>query len=152
VTFAAAVVVDAAGRALVVRRPEGGLLAGLWAFPDAVLADGDGGEARGVGAGDRRRARPADEAALVDAARAAARHVGTRLAGSAPRCLAPVPHRFTHLAAVYRPVVLAGRARENENRRWIPLNGPWPVALPVAQQKIARAAAAALSLIEDTSE
>ncbi len=140
-TFVVAVVVDGGGRALVVRRPEGGLLGGLWAFPDAVLANGDGGGARLV-----------DEATLVETARGAAREVGARLAGSAPRHLAPVVQRFTHRVATYRPVLLAGRARENQNRRWTPLNGLRPVALPVAQRKIARAAAAALGLIEDTSE
>jgi hypothetical protein len=55
-----------------------------------------------------------------------------------------VTHRFTHLVATYRPVLLAGAGRRGQNHRWVPLEGPWPVAIPVAQQKIARAAAAAL--------
>lgn len=88
---------------------------------------------------------------LVEAAREAARGAGVRVGASAGRSLAPVSHRFTHLVATYHPVVLAGRARENENRRWIPLEEPWPVALPVAQQKIARATAA-LGEVKDTSE
>jgi adenine-specific DNA glycosylase len=62
--------------------------------------------------------------------------------------LEPVRHRFTHLEATYHPVVLgvalAGNGADGENRRWIPLEPPHDVALPVAQQKIARAATAAL--------
>jgi len=133
-TYACAVVVDGRGRALVVRRPEGGLLAGLWAFPDVALTQGR------------------NDADMVRAARAAAADVGARVGESPTRRLSPVSHRFTHLSATYHPVVLAGRARESENRRWIPLAEPWPVALPVAQQKIARAAATALGDVEDTSE
>ncbi len=131
-TLATAVVVDGHGRGLLVRRPEGGLLAGLWAFPDRVVREG------------------AEGAAVARAARKAARSVGASLSRSAPRALATVRHRFTHLSAAYRPVVLAGRLPEDENRRWIPLEGPWPVALPVAQQKIARAAAVALDPCEPT--
>lgn len=131
-TLATAVVVDGEGRGLVVRRPEGGLLAGLWAFPDGVVQEG------------------AEAAEVARAARKAARGAGAALCRSAPRALAPVLHRFTHLAATYRPVVLAGRLPEDENRRWVPLEGPWPVALPVAQQKIARAAAVALDPCQPT--
>jgi len=141
--FACAVVVDGHGRALVVRRPEGGLLGGLWAFPDVALTDGNGRQALENGG---------SEPALARAARAAARGAGAHVDRSRPRQLDPVSHRFTHLAATYHPVVLAGRADENEYRRWIPLEGPWPVALPVAQQKIARAAAAAPGDVYDTSK
>jgi len=132
---ATAVVLDGQGRALVVRRGEEGLLAGLWAFPDRIIQ----------GSGHR---------ALAEAARAAAQAAGVELAGpaasagnpgsercAAPDLLPPVYHRFTHLAVTYHPVVLAGQAQEDENRRWISLDPPWPVALPVAQQKIARGAA-----------
>jgi A/G-specific adenine glycosylase len=227
-TWATAVVVDRSGHALVVRRPPDGLLAGMWAFPDALL-DGDGAapaEGRAGRADPGRRpsthrtgrtlqadqavtqaaARTAAEAAaeacgvglaakpgrpvadpahlpldpnhpVVDpahtpapAAHAAtpaahagtparhaatpARHAATpaRHAATAARHpaawsgrpLDAVLHRFTHLTATYLPVLLAGDGPEDENRRWIPLAGPWPVALPVAQQKIAAAAAAAL--------
>jgi hypothetical protein len=58
--------------------------------------------------------------------------------------LEAVKHRFTHLAATYRPVVLAADGASGQLHRWAPLEGPWPVAVPVAQQKIARAAAAML--------
>ncbi|MDP2956381.1 MAG: A/G-specific adenine glycosylase [Longimicrobiales bacterium] len=131
-TLATAVVVDGDGRGLLVRRADDGLLAGLWAFPDAEVEEG------------------VEAAAVARAARKAARSVGASLSRSAPRALATVRHRFTHLSATYRPVVLAGRLPEDENRRWVPLGGPWPVALPVAQQKIARAAAVALGPSEPT--
>jgi A/G-specific adenine glycosylase len=125
-TFATAVVVDREGRGLFVRRAEGGLLGGLWAFPD-----------RAVGAG-------APEGGLRREARRAARAAGAVPTRAPGVVITPVPHRFTHLAVVYLPVVLAGEAPLDENRRWVPLEGPWPVAVPVAQQKIARAAAATL--------
>ena len=129
---AVAVVVDASQRGLVVRRPPEGLLAGMWAFPDAAWSP-EGGD------GLAEAAREAARSAGVTAARG---RDGAREDGKpAPLLLDPVLHRFTHLTVTYHPVVLAGRAEETEDRRWIPLEGPWPVALPVAQQKMARAAA-----------
>lgn len=125
-TLATAVVVDGRGRGLLVRLPEGGLLGGLWAFPALEV-----GEA-------------ATGAALSRAARRAARAAGVESKPAGGTLLAPVTHRFTHLVATYRPVLLAGTARRGQNQRWLTLEGPWPVAVPVAQQKIARAAAAAL--------
>ncbi len=125
-TLAAAVVVDGRERGLLVRRPEGGLLGGLWAFPDREVDEG-------TSPGGIRRA-----------ARYAARSTGAQPSRAPGLVITPVPHRLTHLAVTYRPVVLAGEAAQDENHRWVPLEGPWPVAVPVAQQKIARAAAAAL--------
>lgn len=141
---AVAVVVDGLGGGLVVRRPAEGLLAGMWAFPDAVMPDGRGPVGRGEGeSGPGIRSSASLRASLLSA-RKAARGEGVTLP-PAPRCrpvaLPPVLHRFTHLTVTYHPVVLAGEAEETEDRRWVPLEGPWPVALPVAQQKVARAAA-----------
>lgn len=128
-TFATAAVVDSEGRGMVVRRGDEGLLARLWAFPDAEveLPSGGGGEH-----------------VVREAAVAAATAAGAILAPREGALLPEVRHRFTHLAASYRPVLLAGEGSDDENRRWIPLEEPWPVALPVAQQKIAGAASAAL--------
>ena len=125
-TLAVAVVVDGEGRGLLVRRAEGGLLGGLWAFPDRHVDPG------------------ASIGGLLREARRAARWAGAEPTRAPGVAITPVPHRFTNLAVTYRPVVLAGTAPEDENRRWVPLQGPWPVAVPVAQQSIARAAAAAL--------
>jgi A/G-specific adenine glycosylase len=126
--FATAVLVDPLGRVLVVRRPEDGLLGGLWSFPDAsVKRDGE----------------------VVTAARRVAVESGVCVQDRRIRTrLEPVSHRFTHLEATYHPVVLAvalaASAADGENRCWIPLEPPHEVALPVAQQKIAKAATAAL--------
>lgn len=139
-TLATAVVVDGSGRALVVRRPEDGLLGGLWAFPDADMEGWDD---------------------VVEAARGAAEEAGAALEGGPgrehpperpggeggaspgarrrlPVTLPPLRHRFTHLEATYRPVVLAGSGAGGEDRLWVALDDPG-VALPVAQRKIARA-------------
>jgi A/G-specific adenine glycosylase len=135
--FVVAVVVDPLGRALVIRRPEHGLLAGMWAFPDAPLEEED--EDRVTAA------TKAVVAGAEDAATGGLEGVSVRVGpGAWPRDLPAVRHRFTHLDATYQPVLLAGGGSDAENRRWIPLAEPWPVALPVAQQKIARSAAAAL--------
>jgi A/G-specific adenine glycosylase len=127
-SFATAVVVDHGGRVLITRRPAGGLLGGMWSFPEIPMdpdrdADGD----------------------RVAAALEAADHAGAEMTGPSPTALLdPVRHRFTHLDATYHAVVLAGRGADGENRRWVPLGALDEVALPVAQQRIARAAAAAV--------
>lgn len=128
-----AVVVDGRGGGLVVRRPAEGLLAGMWAFADAPWSP-DGSE------GPVETAWKAARGAGVLAPRV--RGGASSRRGPGPRLVDPVLHRFSHLAVTYHPVVLAGEAEETEDRRWVPLEGPWPVALPVAQQKMARAAAA----------
>ena len=136
-TFVAAVAVNERGEGLVVRRGDQGLLAGLWAFPDreAPLDDVDGEDGGGV---------VEDGEGLLRLARRAAADAGATLRSGDGAALEAIRHRFTHIDATYVPVVLAGGAPEDENRRWVPLDGPWPVALPVAQQKISRAVAAAL--------
>ncbi len=127
VGLAAAVVVDARGRSLVTRRPEEGLLGGMWSFP---VAEVEGG---------------ADGRAVAVAARAAAVEAGANLAGETILALDPIRHRFTHLRATYLPVLFRGGGGDGEGRRWIPLAAERrDVALPVAQQRIAAAAAAAI--------
>ena len=129
-TFVVAVVVDDQRRALVVRRPDGGLLGGMWAFPDMSLGEDGGGDLAGAAT------------AVTGALEGVSVRVGP---GAWPRELPEVRHRFTHLDARYQPVLLAGEGTADEDRRWIPLSGPWPVALPVAQERIARAAEALLN-------
>jgi A/G-specific adenine glycosylase len=122
-TFATAVVVDPEGRRLVIRRPEGGLLGRLWAFPDVAAEDGK----------------------AVEGARAAARGRGVDLLeAEAPRKLAAVRHRFTHIDATYLPVLLRGAGPSDEHQRWLSGEALVQIALPVAQRKIAAAVEAAL--------
>ena len=113
--YAVTVMVDEAGRTLLVRRPPEGLLAGMWEFPAVRVGGGEGG---------RTEAAP-----------------GLGAAESLPA----VHHAFTHLRAVYRPAIIRVASSERQDQRllrwdthaWVDpadLDG-W--ALPVAQQKIA---------------
>lgn len=103
-------------RVLVVRRPEAGLLGGLWEFPGEELR---GGETPGIAA-----------------TRAATRR-GVRVR-SRGRALAPVPHAFSHLKAVYRPVLYRlQRPQGAAQGRWVRLERLSTLALPVAQRRIA---------------
>ena len=114
-SFAVAVVMDPDGeRVLLTRRPQGGLLGGLWAFPEAWLDE----------------AQPAMDAAL---ARAAELGLGCRPVG----LLRPVRHTFTHLRATYLPCVLRARTAgaESSDQRWVRPTEP-VVALPTAQKRI----------------
>ena len=155
VAYATAVLVDAAGRTLLVRRPPRGLLAGMWEFP-AVRVGGEGGVA----------ARLAGEAIVAAALAVASEHAGARApaegapaasehaAARAPATSAPAPchpqphplppvrHAFTHLRATYHPIILPGPFSTQRDDRPPPgirvhhtRLDEW--ALPVAQQKIA---------------
>lgn len=131
--YGVAVAVDERGRVLLVRRPEAGLLAGMWEFPAVEM------RAPGPGA--------AAEAAL---ARLACAGLGVR--GTVAGRLRPVRHAFTHLAVVYHPVVVTCRANAlegvDDTRADRPTDAPRAavvasleelahLAVPVAQQKIA---------------
>lgn len=90
---ASAVLVDSRGRTLLVRRPDKGLLAGMWEFPGAELPGTAG---------------PRPPAELI-ASLAARRleELGVPAASTAQaQPLAPVKHAFTHLRATYHPVVV----------------------------------------------
>jgi A/G-specific adenine glycosylase len=115
-SFAVAVVVDRAReRVLLMRRPRKGLLAGLWACPEAEL----------------------DEAGSpLDAALARAEELGLRCRAESP--LPDVRHTFTHLRATYLPWLLRveGRAAEHgPHQRWVLPCAPG-VPLPTAQKRI----------------
>ena len=142
--YAVAVAVDERGRALLVRRPEPGLLAGMWEFPGAEMRV----------AGDERS--PPESVAQAALARLAG--LGPALGGQVAGRLRPVRHVFTHLAVVYHPVVVAcragaldraagglegasaGGARPADPTRTavvVSLEDLAHLAVPVAQQKIA---------------
>ncbi len=120
--YAVTVMVDEAGRMLLVRRPPEGLLAGMWEFP-AVRVRGAGGHT------------------------AAAPGLG------AAESLPAVHHAFTHLRAVYRPVIirvassarLDERSSRGDTQAWVDPADFDDWALPVAQQKIAANAVAWLA-------
>ncbi len=131
VDYAAAVAIDRAGRVLLVRRPEGGLLGGMWEFPTAELPCDVAN--RRPNHGLDRRDRPADATGdpnsgsepLRRAAGASSNHnmhhaaaaptvalerlAKLGLRGVAIVALAPVRHAFTHLRARYHPVVVSLR-------------------------------------------
>ncbi len=118
-----AVVEDTAGRLLLVRAPDGGLLAGLWGFPAAEAAPG--------------------EAPAQTAVRAAG-EVGVRVHAQDAVELGAVRHQFSHLTATYRAFrfpATGGSGSLEEGARWLSAAEMAELALPVAQRKIARLAA-----------
>jgi A/G-specific adenine glycosylase len=112
-----AVVCDAAGRLLLVRNADSGLLAGMWAFPCVELAP--------------------EEGAATAAARAASA-AGVAVVAATGRELEPVRHDFSHLRARYRPVLfrLPGTPTAGEAARWADAEALARVAMPVAHRKI----------------
>ncbi|NNF38798.1 MAG: A/G-specific adenine glycosylase [Gemmatimonadetes bacterium] len=128
------------------RRPDEGLLAGMWEFPSRVAA--------------ARVGRRATMEALDALARAHGVPVGKALAERAlPRPLEPVLHKFSHLHVEYRPWVVstagldgsepaqgpdlaAGSTRAERPTlvRWISATAVEELALPVAQQRIVTSA------------
>lgn len=143
------------GRELfLVRRPEGGLLGGLWEFPGEETRSGE--EAAGA------------------AARAALR-AGGPLVGE-PTPLGPLSHAFSHLRATYHPFLhelgdgaggspspgtgsgagpsragAAGRVGGDDEAGWFSPAGLEELALPVAQRRILERAREALSPLSSTS-
>lgn len=121
-TFAVAVL-HHAGHVLLERRPEGGLLGGMWAFPES---------------------RVASEAEVEPAAASIADRLGARRTAAPAELLTVCEHRFTHLTATYMPVLLEVAAEEGTPEEgsvlWMSLTGPPDVALPVAQRRIVESA------------
>ncbi len=115
-TFALAVL-HAHGRVLLERRPPGGLLGGMWAFPEKEVQSGEDVAAVALSLASERRVRVvADLAAL-------------------PVCT----HRFTHLHAAYVPfaIEVAEVTGDGDGRSaWIDARVPTHLALPVAQQRV----------------
>ena len=132
-----AVIRDAAGRLLLERRPDGGLLAGLFSFPSAVMDPGEAAEA------------------------AARRAVTVRLERHATP-LGVVEHTFTHRRERYHAVLfecshnhdIRGRSLTGgkvtpvaEPHRWVRPTELADIPVPVAQRKILRLAFAQTSKV-----
>jgi A/G-specific adenine glycosylase len=123
-----AVVVSAAGRALMARRPHGGMLGGLWEFPGRVVARGE------------------DPGAAAERAAAALLASATRV-----RPLAEVHHAYSHRRHVYRAFLFESETESVPEGSVVAAGGwtgtawvePDPArrALPAAQRRIARALA-----------
>ena len=113
-TWGVLVALSPRGRVLLVRRPDEGLLGGMWEFP-AEEVDGEG-----------------DARALV----------AQRRGGAGAVCELPaVVHRFSHFKAIYRPVRLAVASEWREAAgRWVRPREMAEMALPAAQQRIAQSA------------
>ena len=138
-TFAV-LVAQEGGEFFLTRRPSVGLLGGLWEFPSMKVA-GDGFE---------------------EACRAVARRWGVEVpsARAAWRLLREVNHAFSHMRAVYRPllvdcaargsvsgVVAATQGYKDEERecRWVEPDRISSLPLPAAQRRILELALAELA-------
>ena len=129
------------GELLLVRRPQKGLLGGMWEFPAVEL---EGGDALAEG--------PL-ELALTEGWRVVAERESVTLPTGSPyrRVLPEVKHAFTHLKAVYRPmlvmgardaaghVTIGGDMREqvgDSERRWLAPGQIEAIPLPAAQRRV----------------
>lgn len=116
---------------LLERRPEQGLLAGLWSFPEARAVESEAPVPR--------------EEEIVALARdtALARGLADRDAG---RLLPAVDHAFSHLRVTYLPVLLSvdDTSLPDDGQIWADAPELDALALPVAQRQIARLALAAM--------
>jgi A/G-specific adenine glycosylase len=118
-TGTAVVVRDA--EVLMARRPEAGRLAGMWEFPGAV--------------------RSPDESAAQAATRAVLDGLGVSVAPGELLC--SVDHVFTHVRVTYEAILCTHLSGDPSpvlyaRTRWVPLDRVRELALPRAQQRIAR--------------
>ena len=99
VDYATVVALDAAGRILLVKRPEKGLLAGMWEFPSVEL--------HAISA-DRAKSRtPRGDITFSATTASALQHLAALgLQGHTTATLTPVRHAFSHLRVTYHPVVV----------------------------------------------
>ena len=116
-------------RVLLVKRPDDGLLASMWAFPEAIPPANCGADTPALGLSI------AESFGLAPV--------------STPVPLPSVRHRFTHLDAHYLPfsVEVAGSAAlDSERHRWIDPRVEGELALPVAQRRVLESWLASRSL------
>jgi A/G-specific adenine glycosylase len=117
----ASAVIERDGEVLVGRRPDGGLLGGLWEFPGVQVAGDADPDALAASVGDA---------------------LGIEVGEAAT--LGAVRHTFTHLRARYLAVRAGWTAGEPVGEwgelRWVRPAGLDALALPVAQRKIRRLA------------
>jgi adenine-specific DNA glycosylase len=116
VSYAVLVALNPTGELLMVRRPPNGLLGGLWEFPAVEIGaeDHTAIEAEPLGGV------PSVGSSLYKRCRARVADLGVQFASGTDRftVLPEVRHAFTHLKAVYRPMVVVGvRSREAEGIR-----------------------------------
>ena len=107
------------GEVMLVRRPDKGLLAGMWAFPEQELP------------------KPLDcSTTSRDRAIGLAMTLGAEVVGHAS-ALAEIQHRFTHLQARYRPwVVPVAKLLTGEGSMWMTPGEPVDFPIPAAQHKV----------------
>ena len=107
------------GSVMLVQRPSGGLLAGMWAFPEKEMTN------------------PQEPASAGrDAAIEIAISLGAEVTGKVS-ALAEVRHRFTHLQARYRPwVVPVVKLVTGVGKVWMTPGVPVDFPIPIAQQKV----------------
>ena len=153
VSYAVLVARNPAGELLMVRRPPDGLLGGLWEFPAVEIGVEDPPpEDHSPMGGAPRVGSP-----LYDRCRARLENLGVQL--SAPtfrfRVLPEVRHTFTHLKAVYHPMLVVGarsggakairsngpvpdehEGDHNSEHQWVLPDQADQLPLPVAQRRI----------------
>ncbi len=107
------------GEVMLVRRPDKGLLAGMWAFPEKELP------------------KPLDcSTTSRDRAIGLAMTLGAEVVGHAS-ALSEIQHRFTHLQARYRPwVVPVAKLLTGEGSMWMTPGEPVDFPIPAAQHKV----------------
>jgi A/G-specific adenine glycosylase len=145
VSYAVVVALNSAGELFMVRRPSDGLLGGLWEFPAIEIGVKDvapvGGELS-VGSSLHERCLSCLEDQGV--------HLTARTVRF--KALPEVRHAFTHLKAVYRPmlvvelgswgaegagaIAMGGRISKSDERRWVLSDQVGHLPLPVAQRRI----------------
>ena len=145
VSYAVLVALNPAGELLMVRRPPDGLLGGLWEFPAVEIGPEDPTASGGASS---------ERTALYERCRARLEDLGVQFASGRDRftVLPEIRHTFTHLKAVYRPMLVVGtRSWEAEGIRsggpepseklvlkhaWVLPDQVKHLPLPVAQRRI----------------